>query len=408
MSSEEIEKYNCPKCSMPFSPPVKFCKTCGENLAAKLASLLKAKERKAQKAKLLNKWKRISKLLLRTVIIVVSIVVLAGAALFIFNRVNEPPIPAGADGEWGFINRRGEFVISPQFEAAYAFSDGLARVRSDGRIGYVNRRGELVIPTTFRDGTAFNNGLAFVVSDGGHPTAIDNRGNVRFVLNTAETVSAFSEGLAVFTNHDGQRRFVDRSGNVVADAAGRVFNERNIVRSDFYDASEFINQFFEREDGNTFDGISASTTLAALSEHPVYGAGLNAQSEHLADFRNRIAITTDIAISQIQFYFRTPIFSRVNGGQQFDFAATPDAIVYTFSLSGRARDRSGAVASALQAEIEHRHGQTMSNRSIRVGRGFYYLSQDDGRLSFVIEDLGAETVRLTVFFNSELVAPLFQ
>jgi len=36
---------------------------------------------------------------------------------------------------WGFIDHSGTFLISPQFESAFAFSDGAALVRSNGKHG---------------------------------------------------------------------------------------------------------------------------------------------------------------------------------------------------------------------------------------------------------------------------------
>jgi WG containing repeat len=39
--------------------------------------------------------------------------------------------------DWGFINKRGKFVIAPQFDDAGSFSEGLARVSVKGQYGYI-------------------------------------------------------------------------------------------------------------------------------------------------------------------------------------------------------------------------------------------------------------------------------
>lgn len=39
---------------------------------------------------------------------------------------------------WGFINRKGEFAIAPQFDYASSFSEGLARVQVKGKYGYIS------------------------------------------------------------------------------------------------------------------------------------------------------------------------------------------------------------------------------------------------------------------------------
>jgi hypothetical protein len=38
-------------------------------------------------------------------------------------------------GKWGYIDAQGTVVVSPQFDAARPFREGLAAVRVDGRVG---------------------------------------------------------------------------------------------------------------------------------------------------------------------------------------------------------------------------------------------------------------------------------
>ena len=40
---------------------------------------------------------------------------------------------------WGYKDNSGNFVIPAQFEKAYAFSNGLARVRSHKKFGYIDK-----------------------------------------------------------------------------------------------------------------------------------------------------------------------------------------------------------------------------------------------------------------------------
>jgi hypothetical protein len=44
----------------------------------------------------------------------------------------------------GYIDKTGRFVIRPQFDLAYSFSGGLARVEINGRVGYINKEGDFV------------------------------------------------------------------------------------------------------------------------------------------------------------------------------------------------------------------------------------------------------------------------
>lgn len=45
-------------------------------------------------------------------------------------------------GKWGFIDTEGRMVIKAEFERAYSFKNGKAKVRKDGENFYINHRGE--------------------------------------------------------------------------------------------------------------------------------------------------------------------------------------------------------------------------------------------------------------------------
>jgi hypothetical protein len=71
------------------------------------------------------------------------------------------------DGKWGYINLMGKVAIRPQFDAAHAFSEGLAPVaihdvKSVQRYGYIDRTGKVVIEPRFDSANGFRDGLALV------------------------------------------------------------------------------------------------------------------------------------------------------------------------------------------------------------------------------------------------------
>ena len=43
------------------------------------------------------------------------------------------------DDKYGYINKKGDYVINPQFDAADSFSEGLAAVEDDDEYGYINK-----------------------------------------------------------------------------------------------------------------------------------------------------------------------------------------------------------------------------------------------------------------------------
>lgn len=65
---------------------------------------------------------------------------------------------------YGYINRKGEVVISPRFEQAEPFSEGLAQVMQKGKWGYIDTSGEYVIPPRFDDADTFRDGTALVAT----------------------------------------------------------------------------------------------------------------------------------------------------------------------------------------------------------------------------------------------------
>ena len=67
------------------------------------------------------------------------------------------------DGKWGYINRSGDVIITPEFDFAWDFSEGLARVAVEDKVGYIDETGEMVINPQFDYAEAFSGGSATVM-----------------------------------------------------------------------------------------------------------------------------------------------------------------------------------------------------------------------------------------------------
>lgn len=67
--------------------------------------------------------------------------------------------------QYGFV-QGGDTLIRPQFDQAWHFRDGLARVRKGGLWGFIDAQGEEVIPAQFDQAWDFENGLARVEAEG--------------------------------------------------------------------------------------------------------------------------------------------------------------------------------------------------------------------------------------------------
>jgi len=335
------------------------------------------------------------------------------------GNFNEEKAPFSNGKQWGYINTKGAYVINPQFDDAARFGNGIATVKQGRTYGYINSDGKLLINPQFDEASSFSDGLA-VVRSGNKYGYINKDG--KYAINPQFELSGdFHNGIALVRSVD-KWGFINKKGEYVVNPQFQyvkhevsTYEQPNFIENDYYDTSEFIKLFFEKENGNTFDGVNASTTLAKLSEHPIYGADLNAQNTNFADYSKQIPITNDISIEKIRFQFdNTPIYEyedtydgyygyRTGRTQKWNFNAKPDGIIYQLNLSGKAYEKRDVVISALISEIERRHGKTME--SAGIGR---YLVQDNGKLGFAVENYSysgySGRLGIKIAFNKEWAA----
>lgn len=125
---------------------------------------------------------------------------------------NAPLQPTEQGGKWGYVSPQGQFVISPQFDCAERFSEGLAVIEVKERFGYTDPSGHIVIPAKYFAAGAFKDGFAWVmtrkpwmplgrgeygfVARLGAGTFIDHLGRELIRPFPIAQISDFSEGLA--------------------------------------------------------------------------------------------------------------------------------------------------------------------------------------------------------------------
>jgi len=131
-------------------------------------------------------------------------------------------IPIKSGDVMGYINTKGDIIIAPQFKQAAVFNDGIALVQSmgkDPKWGYIDKKGSYVINPQYKYATSFSEGLAWATVDHSAPTAINESGQVQFVLSNANDVRIYKNGMAAFCvvgdNWKEQWGFVDRDGKIV-------------------------------------------------------------------------------------------------------------------------------------------------------------------------------------------------
>jgi hypothetical protein len=114
----------------------------------------------------------------------------------------------------GYIRRDGSFALPPHYQSASGidFSEGLAAIRVNEKVGFMDRYGNVVIKADYDDVYAFSDGLA-PVRKGDKWGYVDHGGNVVIAIKY-EIGHMFSEGVAS-VRLDGKWGYIDRTGQFV-------------------------------------------------------------------------------------------------------------------------------------------------------------------------------------------------
>jgi hypothetical protein len=85
-------------------------------------------------------------------------------------------LPYKLGEKWGYIDRRGNMVVEPQFDGADFFNEGLAAVQKNGKLGYIDALGHFVIVPRFSEAYPFKDGVAIVGSENDRFGVVDRTG----------------------------------------------------------------------------------------------------------------------------------------------------------------------------------------------------------------------------------------
>lgn len=128
--------------------------------------------------------------------------------------------PVKLDGKWGYIDKTGEFVIQPQFDKADIFSSGLAAVKVDGKWGFIDKTGEFILPPQWEEPTRFVEGLVpFVFEETGKIGFMDTTGEIVITPEYEYVHGYFSEGYT----------YVAKDMNNVFESGGLLDKEGNFL-----------------------------------------------------------------------------------------------------------------------------------------------------------------------------------
>ncbi len=110
-------------------------------------------------------------------------------------------IPAKIDGKWGYAGEDAEFSIEPKFMSAGQFdSNGMALVSVNGGYGYIGKDGEYIIAPQYDLALPFGTDGMAAVKTGGKWGYIDKDGNAVIEPEYDEAYS-FTDGMAVIKQY---------------------------------------------------------------------------------------------------------------------------------------------------------------------------------------------------------------
>jgi hypothetical protein len=107
----------------------------------------------------------------------------------------------GANGKYGYINLGTGGDIPPQFDFAYCFIQGIARVSISRKYGLINKSGKEITGFKYDVASAYN-GISGIVKKKGRWGAIDNEGNIIIPLRYENLVEIDNNGLKFYNDED--------------------------------------------------------------------------------------------------------------------------------------------------------------------------------------------------------------
>ena len=112
-----------------------------------------------------------------------------------------------------FIDKTGNIIIS-NIEDAHDFHEGCAAIKVNGQWGFINKEGETIISCIYNDVSDYSEGLAAVQCDNGLWKYVAKDG-YEYIQEKFIYANEFHEGLALVTDINKQLKAIDKEGKKV-------------------------------------------------------------------------------------------------------------------------------------------------------------------------------------------------
>jgi hypothetical protein len=120
--------------------------------------------------------------------------------------------------KYGFTDKSGKAVIPAQYDYAYPFHEGLARVKLNKKYGFIDKQGKVVVQIKYDEAENFSNGVA-VVTLNKKKGYVDLTGKEVVSLQYDHADKAVTDLLRVGNNDTGSYNykfgFIDKTGKIV-------------------------------------------------------------------------------------------------------------------------------------------------------------------------------------------------
>jgi hypothetical protein len=139
---------------------------------------------------------------------------------------------------YGFINKKEQVVIKPDYEGAQNFSEDLAAVNIMGKWGFINKNGKVVIKPKYDRAGNFSDGLAIVYSNNDNDE--DKLAGLKYSLNKIFGFETFRLYPMQFINKKGITMFIKNGAEVVYPCISYIKFSNGLCRFDL--ALDYMNE----------------------------------------------------------------------------------------------------------------------------------------------------------------------
>jgi hypothetical protein len=204
----------------------------------------------------------------------------------------------GKETLWGYIDTEGKVVINFQFQSAGSFYDDLAPVSNGKQYGFIDKTGKYAINPQFEEVSRFQNGLA-VFKQGKNYGFIDKQGKIIINPQFLEAYPFSDNDLALVKSSDEKWGFISKDGkyaiNPQFESAFPFLNDYAItISSGKMGIVDEKGQFLVNPQYETLDDLSILSTLISTTFDPIEHAIMNRSGLAKSDYFDATAVSAKI------------------------------------------------------------------------------------------------------------------